>query len=97
MEEDGESSGSDEEAELVTLTRKKKDPTPVWECGAIKIEGGTQCTLCGKEFKCDNFNTSNIVRHRKQEAEKGQEYCRNGQVLGEEGREEKESEERQKI
>ena len=41
MEEDGESSGSDEEAELVTLTSKKKDPTPVRECGAIKIEGGT--------------------------------------------------------
>jgi hypothetical protein len=68
IEEGGEviedSSSSEEECEgLVTLSRKRKEPSPVWECGAIKIEGGTKCTLCGKEYKCSSGNTSNVTRH----------------------------------
>ena len=60
---EGDTSSEDETEPLVTLTRKKKDPSPVWECGAIRIEGGTKCTLCGKEFICGGHNTSNIIRH----------------------------------
>ena len=63
MGEEGSSSSEEETEPLVTLTRKKKEPSPVWECGAIRIEGGTKCTLCGKEFICQNHNTSNIIRH----------------------------------
>lgn len=43
--------------------RKRKVPAPVWEHGGQKIEGGSKCLLCGKEYKSDINNTTNLVKH----------------------------------
>lgn len=53
----------DEDDGLVKVKRKKKDPAPVWSCGGEKMEGGASCKLCGKVFKSENFNTTNITDH----------------------------------
>ena len=37
--------------------------SPVWECGAIRLDIGSQCSLCGKIYRSDCTNTSNIAEH----------------------------------
>ena len=45
-------------------SRKRKLISPVWDCGAaVKIDGGSKCTLCGKQFMSQTFNTSNLIKH----------------------------------
>ena len=67
-----DSSSSDDEAEeediLTAPTRKRKAPSPVWECGGVKVDGGSKCcvvlpngTICGRLFKSTTRNTSNII------------------------------------
>jgi hypothetical protein len=44
--------------------RKKRDnPSPVYDFGAMKTEGGNKCQICGLEYKVSDGNTSNITRH----------------------------------
>ena len=61
---------SDEEDLLTAPTRKRKVPSPVWECGGVKVDGGSKCCIalsngliCGRLFKSLSRNTSNIIRH----------------------------------
>ena len=63
-------SGEDEDEEavddaglLVELKRKLKDPSPVWENGAVPVEGGIKCSLCGKVYNTSTSNTSNVMEH----------------------------------
>jgi len=74
-EDDDRSSSSDDETEeevevedpLTAPTRKRKVPSPIWECGGMKVDGGSKCCvvlpnglICGKLFKITTRNTSNI-------------------------------------
>ena len=54
---------------LVLPKRKVKDPSPIWnECGAkVYNESGCviggKCNFCGKVYKSNTGNTSNLIRH----------------------------------
>ena len=64
--EESESEEDEEDADggLLVPSRKRKLVSPVWTCGAaVKIDRGSKCTLCGKEFLSKTFNTSNIIKH----------------------------------
>ena len=52
----------DVEAEA-TPTRKRIAAAPVWQHGGEKIEGGSKCKLCGKTYKSDINNTTNLTAH----------------------------------
>ena len=43
--------------------RAIKIPSPVWECGGVKVDGGSKCNMCGKFFKSETSNTSNLIHH----------------------------------
>ena len=57
--------GDSEKEENVHYTprRKIKAPSPVWEHGGVKVEGGSKCGLCNKFFKSETSNTSNLIQH----------------------------------
>ena len=62
--DEAEESGEDDDDLLHVPSRKRKLISPVWDCGAaVKIDGGSKCTLCGKQFISQTFNTSNIIKH----------------------------------
>ena len=52
----------DVEAEA-TPERKRRAAAPVWQYGGVKVEGGSKCQLCGKTYKTDNNNTTNLTAH----------------------------------
>ena len=71
------SSNTEEESDAeYTTKRKRKEPAPVWSCGAIKVKGGAKCTLCGKVFHSKTKNTSNITKHILQKHTKKEESKR---------------------
>ena len=69
VDDEGESEAEGDEPEedddlLHVPSRKRKLISPVWDCGAaVKIDGGSKCTLCGKQFISQTFNTSNLIKH----------------------------------
>ena len=72
VDDEGESEAEGDEPEEVgedddlfhVPSRKRKLISPVWDCGAaVKIDGGSKCTLCGKQFMSQTFNTSNLIKH----------------------------------
>ena len=63
VDEEADEGGEDDDL-LHVPSRKRKLISPVWDCGAaVKIVGGSKCTLCGKQFISQTFNTSNIIKH----------------------------------
>ena len=48
---------------LVIPKRKLKDPSPVWDNGAVMWENGIKCNFCGKNYSYNSSNTSNIMEH----------------------------------
>lgn len=63
-EVDEDEEGGEDDDLLHVPSRKRKLISPVWDCGAaVKIDGGSKCTLCGKQFISQTFNTSNIIKH----------------------------------
>ena len=53
------------EVNLMIFTMFRKGPLrfPVWECGGVKVEGGSKCNICGKFSKSETSNTSNLIHH----------------------------------
>ena len=47
---------------LSSVKRKSKDPSPVWEAGGKKTDGGSMCMLCSKTYKSGN-STSMLTKH----------------------------------
>ena len=78
-DEDGEGEGGGEENERggdernddqaidveeeATPVRKRKAAAPVWDYGGVKVEGGAKCGICGKFYKTDINNTTNLTGH----------------------------------
>ena len=60
---DSEEDSEQEETVHYTPKRKIKAPSPVWELGGVKVEGGSKCGLCNKFFKSETSNTSNLIQH----------------------------------
>ena len=48
---EGDEDGGEESEVLLSVKRKSKDPSPVWEAGGKKTDGGSMCTLCGKNLQ----------------------------------------------
>ena len=46
-----------------TPVRKRKADAPVWQHGGLKVDGGSKCSLCGKVYKTDINNTTNLTGH----------------------------------
>ena len=68
--DEGEGEETDVAAEEVldveqeaTPLRKRKADAPVWQHGGIKVDGGSKCALCGKVYKTDINNTTNLTGH----------------------------------
>ena len=67
--EDTDTGRSVSDSVLVLPKRKVKDPSPIWnECGAkVYNESGCviggKCNFCGKVYKSNTGNTSNLIRH----------------------------------
>ena len=53
-EENDEEEDKYAEDVLVMPKRKKKDPSPVWECGALRVAEGCKCIFCGKVYRSEN-------------------------------------------
>ena len=69
MSSDESSSGNEgvEDAENneegIQPKRKWKEHSPVWECGGVMVKDGAKCTICGKVYKTQTRNTSNLINH----------------------------------
>ena len=59
---DGDENMNQDEGRLVMPERKRKEPSPVWQC-ADRVPGGAKCKFCPQTFKCNLGSTSTILRH----------------------------------
>ena len=66
-EMDAESESEEDNNNIAGLEmpkRKVKEPSAVWKL-AERVQGGAQCKICKKVFKCGQGNTTNIFSHIK--------------------------------